>query len=113
MAKFYGAIGYAQTSETSPGVWREQITEKMYAGDITKLSKRWQAGENLNDDLVLNNQFSIVADPWLQHNFHQIRYVKWNGAYWKVTSVEVQRPRLILSIGGVYNGEKAESAQSS
>lgn len=104
MGKFYGAIGYAETSEKSQGVWSESITEKNYSGDVLRISRRWQAGENLNDDLTISNEISIVADPFAYQNFHTIRYVKWMGASWKVTNVTVQRPRLILTIGGVYNG---------
>lgn len=104
MAKFYGAVGYSETIETTPGVWTEDITERTYFGDVLELSKRWQAGENLNDNLVLNKQISIVADPFAYQNFHAMRYVKWMDIAWKVTAVNVQSPRLILSIGGVYNG---------
>lgn len=105
MAKFYGVIGYADTVETAPGVWTEQITERNYAGDVIKNTRRWQSGENLNDDLTLNNTISVVADPFAYQNFYAMRYIKWMGASWKITNVEVQRPRLILTIGGVYNGK--------
>lgn len=108
MGKFYGPVGYVESTESSPGVWDEIPTEKNYSGDILKNTKRWQAGENLNDDLTINNLFSILSDPYADQNFHKIRYIKWMGACWKVTSVEVQRPRLILTIGGVYNGVKVE-----
>lgn len=103
MGKFYGKIGYAETRETTPGVWTEEITERNYTGDIIKNTRRWQSGDSLNDDLVINNIISIVADPFAYQNFHAIRYIMWMGASWKVTNVEVQRPRLILTIGGVYN----------
>lgn len=104
MAKFYGAIGYAETKETAPGVWTESITERNYSGDVIRNTGKWQKGENLNDDLTINNSISIVADPFANQNFYAMRYVKWMGASWKITNVEVQRPRLILTIGGVYNG---------
>jgi hypothetical protein len=113
MGKFYGAIGYAETNETSPGVWTETITEHNYSGDVLKNSRRWQAGENLNDDLTINNLISILADPFAYQNFHKIRYIKWMGASWKVTSIEVQRPRLILTIGGVYNGQQGPTSDHS
>ena len=105
MAKFYGVIGYAETSETSPGVWTEGVTERNYSGDVIKNSSRWQRGESLNDDLVVNHQISILADPFAYENFYAMRYIRWMGACWKITNVDVQRPRLILTIGGVYNGE--------
>jgi hypothetical protein len=113
MAKFYDVIGYAESNETSPGVWSEVITERKYYGDIIKLSRRWQSGENLNDDLTINNQISIVADAFAWRNFHTMRYVKWMGASWKITNIDVQRPRLILTIGGVYNGETGPTSVSS
>jgi len=103
MAKFYGSVGYAETTETAPGVWTEVLTERQYSGDVLKLSRRWQAGDNLNDDLAINNLISIVADPFAYQNFHKMRYIEWMGAFWKITNIEVQRPRLILTIGGVYN----------
>lgn len=105
MAKFYGSIGYAETSETSPGVWTEVITERNYYGDVVRNSKRWQSGENLNDNLVISNEISVIADPFAYENFHTMRYIKWMGASWKILKIDVQRPRLLLTIGGVYNGE--------
>lgn len=104
MAKFYGVIGYVETKETSPGIWQEAITERSYYGDVTRNTRRLENGENLNDDVNVNNLISIVADAYAVQNIFAIRYAKWMGASWKVTNVEVQRPRLILTIGGVYNG---------
>jgi hypothetical protein len=69
------------------------------------MSSQWQAGENLNDNMNINNRISILADPFAYQNFHTIKYINWMGAKWKVGSVEVQSPRLILAIGGVYNGQ--------
>jgi len=103
MAKFFGSIGYAETTESAPGVWTEVLTERNYSGDVIKNTRQWRAGENLNDDLAINNMISIVADPFAYQNFHKMRYVSWMGAFWKITNVEVQRPRLLLTIGGVYN----------
>ena len=103
MAKYYGAIGYSETAETAPGVWEETITERNYYGDVIKNTSKWMSGENLNDNLAINNQFSIVSDPYAYQNFHKMRYIKWMGGLWKITGVEVQSPRLILSIGGLYN----------
>lgn len=105
MAKFYGKIGYAETVETAPGVWTEVITERNYFGDVIKNTSRWHTGENLNDNLTINNELSVVADPYAYENFHAIRYIEWMGSKWKVTSITVLRPRLLISIGGVYNGQ--------
>lgn len=103
MAKFYGVIGYGETKETKPGVWSESITEKNYYGDVLQFNRKWETSENLNDNLNINNKISIVADPFAYENFHSIRYIKWMGSKWKITNIEVQYPRLVLTIGGVYN----------
>lgn len=107
MAKYYGAIGYAETVETAKDVYEERVTERNYSGDVSRNTRRWQSGQNLNDNLELDNVLSIVADPYALRNFSAIRYAVWNGAKWKVKSVEVQYPRLILTIGGVYNENTA------
>lgn len=107
MAKFYGAIGYAVTEETKPGVWMEKITERMYYGDLSRNTRKLQSSSQLNDNIDIANEVSIVADPFANENFHSMKYVEFMGAKWKITSVEVQYPRLILTVGGVYNGEQA------
>lgn len=107
MAKFYGSVGYADTVETAPGVWEEGITERMYFGDLTRNTRRLQSSDTLNDDINVANEISIVADPFANKNFHKMRYVSFMGSKWKIINVEVQYPRLILTIGGVYNGQTA------
>ena len=102
MSKFYGAIGYAETVETSPGVWEEKIIERMYYGDVTRNTRQLQSSEHLNDDINISNEISIIADPYADNHFHAMRYVEFSGARWKVSRVEVQRPRLKLTLGGLY-----------
>lgn len=104
MARFYGKIGYAVTEETTPGVWVEVITERPYYGELVRNTRNLQASENLNDDVMISNEISIVADPYANQNFHAMRYVEFMGTKWKVRSVDVKYPRLVLNIGGVYNG---------
>lgn len=105
MAKFYGPIGYAESIEKSPGVFKDEITVRNYSGDLLSNTSRWSnSSESTNDDLNINNRISILADPYAYKNFHSMKYVEFMGTKWKINSVEVQYPRLILSIGGVYNG---------
>ena len=104
MSKFYGPIGYITQKEISPGVWDEVVVEKSYRGDILQDTRRWQVSEHKNDNLTISNQLSIIADPFLYENSSTIRYVSWLGVRWKVTNIEIQRPRLILTLGEVYNG---------
>lgn len=105
MGKFYGSIGYAETIETSPGVWVEQITERKYYGDVNRDSRRLQSANQLNDNINVSSEISIVADPYAYNHFHTMRYVEFMGAKWKISTVEPKPPRLILSLGGLYNGQ--------
>lgn len=107
MAKWYGKVGYIITTETSPGVWTSEPIEREYSGDLTRNHKRWENSESLNDNITLQSEISIVCDPYALQNFQYIRYVTFMDSTWKVTAVDVQYPRLILSIGGVYNGKQA------
>lgn len=104
MAKFSGVIGYAIPKLTAPGVWGEEIIEKPYRGDILKNMNRWQTTDKVNDNFVLSNRISIISDPFSEKNLQWIKYVNWKGVNWKVESIDILRPRIILSIGGVYNG---------
>lgn len=111
MAKFYGPIGFVKTVETNPGVWEEQlIAERMYYGDVIRNTSEFQTADKLNDDIKVSNEISIVADPFANENFHLMRYVGFMGAKWKISNVEVKYPRLILTVGGVYNEQPATSA---
>lgn len=107
MAKFYGEVGYGETKETTPGVWKDVITEKLYFGDVIRNTRQMQEGQQINDDLFVQNSISIVADAYANEHFFAIRYIKWAGTLWKVSDVEVQSPRLLLRLGGVYNGPTA------
>lgn len=103
MAKFRGVIGFVHTEETAPGVHSEVVTERNYSWDILRETKGWEKSEHLNDNLTINNRFSIVADPFINNHLQQMRYIKLSGSFWKITSFEIQRPRIILTVGGVYN----------
>jgi hypothetical protein len=105
MAKFYGVIGYGVSGETEPGVYAVGTTERSYFGDVLNRTWRFESSESANDDINIANRISIVADEFAYENSYAMRYVEFKGVRWKVTSVEVLPPRLILTIGGVYNGE--------
>lgn len=103
MAKWYGVIGFAETKETSPGVWTEEIVERNYYGEVEKLRRRVQSSDGLNDNIMISNVISIMSEPFVESHCDVMRYVQFMGAKWKVTDVEVEYPRLKLTIGGVYN----------
>lgn len=104
MEKFYGKIGFAEMAESEPGVWDEVISEHYYYGDVVRNTRRIQNSGSINDNVDISNEISIVSDPYANNNFHSMRYVWYMGARWKVSTVNVQYPRLILSLGGIYNG---------
>lgn len=111
MAKFSGAIGYATTVETSPAVWEEQIVERHHYGELVRNARRLQSTDKVNDDIDISNEISIIADPYATANFHAMRYAMFMGTRWKITNVSVQYPRLILTLGGIYNGPLATSSK--
>lgn len=103
MAKWYGVIGYEETVETEPGLFEEKIEEHSYYGDVIRNTRHIQNSGEINDNININNQISILADPYANKNFHKIRYVEFMGTKWKVSSVDAsQYPRLLLTLGGVY-----------
>lgn len=106
MSKFYGKLGFAKAVETSPGIWEDEIVEKYYKGDIIKYSRRWEHGESANDNLNVSDRISIVADSFAVNNVYCMKYIELWGSLWKITEVSIDRPRIVLSIGGLYNGEQ-------
>lgn len=105
MAKFRARIGYVESQETAPGVFTLVPTEKYYTGDLLANNQSWQNGDRVNDNITFSNKISIVADPFAQANFEKIRYVRWAGTRWKVKNIQYLRPRIVLTLGEVYNGD--------
>jgi hypothetical protein len=104
MAKFYGKVGFGEQTQSSPGVWDDVITERNYFGDILRAARQSRQGDGLNPDQTVGNQISIVADDYALSHIFAIRYVEWAGKLWTVDNTDVQRPRLLFTLGGVYNG---------
>lgn len=108
MAKYHGKIGFVQQVETRPGIWEGVSTEKYYYGDVLKNLARHQSANQLNDNFVVSDEISIIADGYLRENLASIRYVNYMGVNWRVTNLDGSNfPRIVLTLGGVYNGETA------
>ena len=109
MARFYGEVGYGESIEdpVGSGTFKDVITEQAYYGDVIRNTRALQVGEKVNDDISIGNSISIVADEYAIAHIFAIKYLRWAGVLWTVTNVEVRHPRLILSIGKVYNGPTA------
>lgn len=103
MSKFYGKVGYVRTEETRSGIYKEIVTERNYYGDITRHSYRWENTGNINDSMNITNEISLMADPFLYEHFSELRYIEFMGAKWKIASVQIERPRLTITLGGLYN----------
>lgn len=112
MAKYYGSVGFAVTeeSEDSPGDWIATIVERKYYGEVIRRKRSWNSTNNLNDNFTISNEISILADPYAYQNLGEIRYVVWHGTKWRVTNIDVEHPRITLSIGGVYNDDSGPQA---
>lgn len=112
MAKYYGKIGYVETVETEPGLYTEQVKELLYYGDVTRDTRILQGSGNINDNITISTQISIVADPYAYEHIYAMRYAVYQGAKWKVSSADpTQRPRIILTLGGLYNGESNSTTE--
>ena len=110
MAKWFGKIGFSEDKEVAPGVWRSVITEREYYGDVYKTTRRLQISGEVNDSVTVANTISILADPHAVDYFYNMRYASFCGTNWKVSDVEVQYPRLVLTLGGVWNGDTVGSS---
>lgn len=104
MAKFSGLVGYVTQSETSPGVWSSVENPIMMKGDIIRQSSNSQNDDKVNSDISLSHRVSLVGDAYAFGNYYNIRWVEINGLKWEISSIEIQRPRIIVSLGGIWNG---------
>lgn len=104
MARFFGMIGFGETTEIAPGVYEDVITEKPYYGSVINDIRRADGSDKVNTDITLSNAFSVVADAYANEHIYAMRYIQWAGVLWTITTVEVKRPRLTIRIGEVYNG---------
>lgn len=106
MSKFYGVVGFVKTQETASGVWEDNVVERRnYVGDVQRHIVRYDSGNQVVPNVSLNNEISIVLDPYAMENFQYIKFVEYLGSAWTVSSVEIEYPRLILSLGEPYNGD--------
>lgn len=113
--KFAGEVGFwIKDAETRPGIYTEKMIERHYTGDVSRAYHKWtERDSSTTDNLRLNNEISIVGDIFALKNQGSIKYVLWNGIYWEVNTIGINPPRLVLEIGGVWDGEKAPKAEAS
>ncbi len=110
MARFAGKVGFAVSTEVRPGVFKDVITEKEFMGDVTRTARQEVTSDKVNDDLVADTTIEAIADWVASEDIFAIRYVTWAGAKWKVSNVQPNGVRLLMRLGGVYNGPTATDA---
>jgi len=107
MARFYGEIGFGHIVETAPGITEDVITERKFYGDVLRSNLRTNDNDKINTDTLLNNSIRIVGTKYAFDNIRHMRYIKFEGVLWKIDTIQVERPRLVIGMGDVYNGPKA------
>ena len=107
MTRYYGAIGFAESKETAPGVMQDVITERYYRGDVSRNQVRWSQEEQVNETMRVDNTVSVIADPYFESHIQNMRYITWLGQKWKISSIQVERPRITLQIGSEYHDQQA------
>lgn len=110
--KFFGKIGFIREVELEPGITVSKPEERDAYGDVLSNVRRWESGSDVNANVTTSNRISILADRFLCENMGAMRFVKWNGTTWEIKSVELVRPRAILTLGGVYHGEQKDSEEA-
>lgn len=103
--KWFGKVGYRIDASLNEFADSEQYVEKEYYGDIIRNYKKDRSDSTINDEFSISNQIRILADPFMTENFSKIRYITFMNSKWKIASVDVQWPALILDLGGLFNEE--------
>lgn len=111
--KYYGYIGFLSTEDTGDGVWTPRIKRKLYSGDILRMARNKDSGEHINDGLRITTMVSLYIDPWFEENLSQIRYIEYMNAKWDVSYVDIQYPRINITLGGLYHGDEPEEDKES
>jgi hypothetical protein len=104
MNRYSGVIGIRRPPvEVEPGIFEDVIEEVAITGSIYRRPARWAIGETAQDTLQMNQVISVVAPENIQNSLDGIVYATYQGRRWAVRSIEYNRPRLELSLGGTYN----------
>ena len=104
MTKCSGVIGYILSVETQPGIWTGVPTEKNYYGDVVRDNRKIVDNNQINDSLNINNNISILSNKFMLENLAFMKFITFMSSKWKINSVDIIPPRIIITIGGLYNG---------
>lgn len=104
MAKYAGKVGFATQTETSPGVWEDVTVERLMKGDVIRANTTISMDGKVNGDVTFNHRVSLVGASLPLMEYYNIKYITLDGYKWEVKSIEIQRPRIIVTLGGMWNG---------
>lgn len=105
MAKAFIIFGFVKTVETSPGVHKFETSERGYFCDITKNYRRFDSPNQVIDNLVVNNQFSFIADDFATKEHGYLKYLYYAGTKWEIETIDISSPpRIYITTGGIFNG---------
>ena len=107
MNRWYGKIGFAEQVEVAQSVWTEQITERIYRGDIIRNTRRLQDSQQIKSNISISKRISVIGDAYIRDHFVDMRWVEFMGAKWKAIEVDAsQAPRLIITLGELWNEDE-------
>ena len=113
MARFHDKVGFMIGQDNQEtGKYEYQAVERAYYGRILEHTRRWESADSVNDDLTVANQIAITANDYAFQHASSIAYVRWMHGLWKVTSIRVKTPEIILTLGGVWNGPTEAAAET-
>lgn len=104
--KFHGFLGFVKFVEsgTSPGKFDVVEEEIPVKGDLLRNALKYEPVEgNEKLNMAISNRFSFIAPNRVFENFEFLKFITWNNVRWNISNIEVNSPRLIVSISGVYN----------
>lgn len=104
--KYSGLAGFEKKhNEVRPGVLQNQIKEVRIKGDVINYGHSLNPTQGSDQqDVHIRNRLSIVMNPYLRDNFSSLVYVIFMNVKWEVSSFTINGPRVIIDLGGVYNG---------
>lgn len=104
--KYSGLAGFNEKDiEVRPGVLQNQIKERRIKGNVLNYGHyNSDTPNSMQQDVSIRNRLSIIMDPYIKKNFNNILYVTFMNVRWSISSLTINGNRVILDLGGVYNG---------
>jgi len=110
--KFHGVVGVATGDQiekpANSGIFVDEIEERVATGEQIRDTRQIANPDKVNFDMTLSTTISVMADVFADVDFLAFRYCERAGVKWVIVNVEPARPRLLLTLGGVYNGPTPE-----